>query len=205
MIIPNQPIVCVDSTLGTDDLVPVDWNTETSYYDGNITVIVGDGITVSGPSNGIVNFGNGGNDCKNAILRIHVSGIDLTGECSIILNGLSDISITTTGWWQIPITTAEFSFTFDCPESSLSIDDMHIYCFDVDEPQCDNCKTGDYSQPILINVLSSSYNTEALSLQAEAIFCDESIAPDFCGDEDWTLSVSEPYESETDWIGLYVS
>jgi hypothetical protein len=203
MIIPNQPIVCVDSTLSTKDLVPADWNSETNYYQGGITVTLGVGVTVSGPTKGTVDFRNQGNDCKNAILRIHVSGINLPEECSIILNGLSDISITTTGWWQIPITTAEFSFTFDCPDASIDIDDMHIYCFDVDEPQCDNCKTGEYSQPILISFFSSSsYNTESLSVQAEAIFCDESIAPNFCVGEDWTLSVSEPYEDETDWIAL---
>lgn len=202
MIIPNQPIVCVDSTLSTKDLVPEDWTGEPSYYQGNVAVSQGESIEISGPGSAKVDFRTDGEDCKNAILRIHVSGLFLNEGCTVILNGLSDISITTTGWWQIPITNSAFEFSFDCPETTITIDDMHIYCFDVDEPQCDNCKTGDYSQPILINLLPSSYNTEALSVQAEAIFCNESIAPDFCVEEDWTLSVTEPYEAETDWIAL---
>lgn len=202
MIIPNQPIVCVDSTLSTEDLVRQDWTSNSSYYTGDVTLNQGVGISITGPK-AKVDFRITNQKCKNAILRIHVNNLYLNDECEAILNGLSDISITTTGWWQIPITNSVFEFSFDCPETAITIDDMHIYCFDVDEPQCDNCKTGDYSQPILISFFSSSsYNSEALSVQAEAIFCDDSIVPNFCNAGDWTRSVTAPYQAQTGWIAV---
>lgn len=199
MITPNQPIVCVDSTLDSKNWVPDDWKTNSAYYEGDVT-LGGGAIVLGGGSPKItVNFFSNKPPCKNAILRVNVSSFDVLDGCTVTINGLNDLQITSAGWWQIPITASVFDVSISCAESSITIVDMRISCFSVDEEDCTNCKTGDYSQPILINKITPT-NTDSLSLQMPAIFCPNSIVSDFCEEgSPWGLAVSEPYEEET-WI-----
>lgn len=202
MITPNQPIVCVDSTLDSKNWVPDDWKTKIGYYDGDATLVAGIGVKFGGNSpKTTVNFFSNKAPCKNAILRVYVTEVVLASGCTATLVGLNDLNIDSVGWWQIPITSSVFDVSISCPGSNITISDMRISCFSVDEEECTNCKTGDYSQPILINKITPT-NTDSLSLQMEGIFCPTSIIADFCVDgAAWTLATSAPYAAQT-WIDL---
>jgi hypothetical protein len=201
MITPNQPIVCVDSTLGATNYTPSDWTTKASYYQGDATLIPGTGVEFGGgaPSTKVVFTTKP--PCKNAILRVNVTGITLDPGCTATLVGLNNLNIDSVGWWQIPITSVAFEVVISCAGSFIAITDMEILCFSVDEEDCTNCKTGDYSQPILLNKTLPT-NTDSLSLQMEGIFCPTNIIADFCVDGSaWTLATSAPYAAQT-WIDL---
>jgi hypothetical protein len=204
MITPNQPIVCVDSTLDSKNWVPDDWKTNSAYYNGDVTL--GGGVIVLGGGSPkiTVSFFSNKPPCKNAILRVNVSSFDVSDGCTVTINGLNDLQITSTGWWQIPITASVFDVSISCGDSSITISDMQIFCFSVDEEDCTNCKTGDYSQPILINKTLPT-NTDSLSLQMEGIFCPTSLVPNFCPNNgSWTRATSAPYAAQT-WIAYNAS
>ena len=201
MITPNQPIVCVDSTLGTTNYTPSDWTTKLSYYQGDATLIPGTGVEFGGgaPSTKVIYTTKP--PCKNAILRVNVTSLTLDPGCTATLVGLNNLNINSVGWWQIPITSVAFEVIVSCAGSFITITDMEILCFSVDEEECTNCKTGDYSQPILLNKTLPT-NTDSLSLQMEGIFCPTNIIADFCVDEgSWVLATSAPYAAQT-WIDI---
>jgi hypothetical protein len=201
MITPNQPIVCVDSTLGTTNYTPSDWTTKASYYQGDATLIPGTGVEFGGGAPTTKVIFTTKPPCKNAILRVNVTGLTLDPGCTATLVGLNNLNIDSVGWWQIPITSVAFEVVISCPSGFLAITDMEILCFSVDEEDCTNCKTGDYSQPILLNKILPT-NTDSLSLQMEGIFCPTNIIADFCVDGSaWTLATSAPYAAQT-WIDL---
>lgn len=201
MITPNQPIVCVDSTLGTTNYTPSDWTTKLSYYQGDATLIPGTGVEFGGgaPSTKVIYTTKP--PCKNAILRVNVTSLTLDPGCTATLVGLNNLNIDSVGWWQIPITSVAFEVIISFAGSFITITDMEILCFSVDEEECTNCKTGDYSQPILLNKTLPT-STDSLSLQMEGIFCPTNIIADFCVDEaSWTLATSAPYAAQT-WIDI---
>lgn len=201
MITPNQPIVCVDSTLGTTNYTPSDWTTKLSYYQGDATLIPGTGVEFGGGASSTKVIYTTKPPCKNAILRVNVTSLTLDPGCTATLVGLNNLNINSVGWWQIPITSVAFEVIISCAGSFITITDMEILCFSVDEEECTNCKTGDYSQPILLNKTLPT-NTDSLSLQMEGIFCPTNIIADFCVDEAaWTLATSAPYAAQT-WIGI---
>lgn len=203
MITPNQPIVCVDSTLGATNYTPSDWTTKSSYYQGDATLIPGTGVEFGGGAATTKVVYTTKPPCKNAILRVNVTSLTLDPGCTATLVGLNNLNIDSVGWWQIPITSVAFEVVISCAGSFITITDMEILCFSVDEEECTNCKTGDYSQPILLN--KDAINTDSLSLQMEGIFCPTNIIADFCVDEaSWALATSAPYAAQS-WIGINAS
>lgn len=204
MITPNQPIVCVDSTLGATNYTPSDWTTNASYYQGDATLIPGTGVEFGGGTASTKITFTTKPPCKNAILRVNVTGLTITDGCTATLIGLNNLNINSVGWWQIPITSATFEIALSCSSDFLAITDMDIFCFSVDEEDCTNCKTGDYSQPILLNKILPT-NTDSLSLQMEGIFCPTSLVPNFCPNNgSWTRATSAPYAAQT-WIAYNAS
>jgi hypothetical protein len=198
MITPNQPIVCVDSTLGSTNQVPSDWDSRPSYYSGDFTFVTGGVQIGGGTAKTTVDFLKA--PCKNAILRIYVDALSLAAGSTATLAGLNNLNIDSVGWWQIPITSSIFDIILGDPSDIIVITDMEIYCFSVDEEECTNCKTGDYSQPILINLSPLPTNTDSLSLQMDGIFCQTSIVLNFCeSPASWILATSAPYDDQT-WI-----
>lgn len=201
MITPNQPIVCVDSTLGATNYTPSDWTTKLSYYQGDATLIPGTGVEFGGGAATTKVVYTTKPPCKNAILRVNVTSLTLDPGCTATLVGLNNLNINSVGWWQIPITSVAFEIIISCAGSFITITDMEILCFSVDEEECTNCKTGDYSQPILINKALPT-STDSLSLQMEGIFCPTNIIADFCVDEaSWVLATSAPYAAQP-WIDI---
>ena len=196
MIIPNQPISCVPSTI--TNVAPVDAATKANYYtpgSGSVgrSNITGLGVDVTFTGSGArylaVNYGVISNkDCKNSILTITISNFTQTGSNILYIYGYNGVEITGNGTYNIPIKTAEFNFELAGTTTlSFRITSVQVYCISEIEG-CDNCKTGEYQQPILIEYNGSGWVSESLSFQAPALRFKNLVYSICDGNPEWTLS-----------------
>ena len=196
MITPNQPISCVPSTI--TNVAPVDALTKVNYYTpGSGSVgrnnITGLGVDVTFTGSGArylaVNYGVISNkDCKNSILTITISNFTQTGSNILYIYGYNGVEITGNGTYNIPIKTAEFNFELAGTTTlSFRITSVQVYCISEIEG-CDNCKTGEYQQPILIEYNGSRWVSESLSFQAPALRFKNLVYSICDGNPEWTLS-----------------
>ena len=176
MITPNQPISCVPS-LATNK-APVDALTNNGYYvaSANVTrfaypegfVLVD--FTGSGPRYLTVNYGvNPATTCRNSVLRIQISDFTKTGNDVLYIYGYNGVEIHDNGVYIIPIATSVFNFELaGSTIASFRIISVQVFCVsEIDG--CDNCKTGEYQQPIFIEYNGSGWVSESLSFQAPAL------------------------------------
>ena len=194
MITPNQPISCVPSTATNN--APANAATNLSYYTpsasvtkDNITGFVRITFAGSGARFCAVNYNvNPATTCKNAILRIEISNFTKTGGDVLYIYGYNGIEIDDNGIYQIPISTATFNFELAGSTTlQFTIKSVQVFCVSESE-DCDNCKTGDYQQPILTEFNGSGWTSESLSFQAPALMFKNLLYSICDGNPEWTLT-----------------